>query len=262
MLLAIDVGNTHIAVGLYDGEDLKTHWRMSTVLESTEDETWILMKSICESHGYDTAAIDGVAISSVVPDKTPVFSSMSEKYLKNEPLVVSYKLDLGLQIRYRHPGSVGADRLCNAVGGFFKYGGPLIVVDFGTATTLDVISQQGEYLGGIIAPGIELTASLLHRRAAKLPRVDIQFPDSVIGRSTEASIQSGLMFGAVEMLDGLIRRIGEELSTEVKTVATGGLAAVLIDRLKHVETIDPFLTLDGLCRIFWRIKRKKTETPH
>ena len=258
MLLAIDIGNTHIAVGLYEKETLKAHWRMSSLQERTEDETWILMKSISQAHGYEIVRIDGVAISSVVPDITPIFISMSEKYLRCHTVQVSHHLDLGLQIHYRDPGSVGADRLCNAVGGFYKYGGPLVVIDFGTATTLDVISQQGEYLGGVIAPGLELTATMLHRRAAKLPRVDVRFPHSVIGTSTETSIQSGLTYGAVEMLDGLIRQIEKELHSAVKTVATGGLASVLVDRLALVETIDPYLTLDGLCRIFWRIRTAKT----
>jgi type III pantothenate kinase len=252
MLLVIDIGNTQIAAGLYEEAVLKAHWRLSSNIERTEDESWILMQAIAAAQGFDILKISGVAISSVVPDMTVHFEKMSTKYLHYKPVVVSHELNLGLDIRYQNPAHVGADRLCNAVGGIAKYGTPLIIVDFGTATTFDVISASGAYLGGIIAPGIETSASILHQRAAKLPRVALRFPEKAIGYSTETSIQSGLMFGTVEMIDGMVERIQNELGMEVKTVATGGLAKVILNELRRVNQIDEHLTLDGLRMIFER----------
>jgi type III pantothenate kinase len=257
MLLAIDIGNTQIAAGLFKGQKLIAHWRLSSTRERTEDETWILMQSICLAHGYELQEAKGVAISSVVPDMTQTFEKMATKYLSTEPLNVRHDLDLGIKILYDNPANVGADRLCNAVGGFKKYGGPLIIVDLGTATTFDVISRKAEYLGGVIAPGIETSAMVLHQRAAKLPRVELRFPDKVIGRSTESSMQSGLMFGAVEMIDGFVRRINEELGEKATTIATGGLARLILNRLASVDAIESFLTLEGLLIIYEKIKKKR-----
>ena len=175
-------------------------------------------------------------------------------YLKLEPVVVTHELDLGIKNLYKNPTSVGADRLCNSVGGYFKYGGPLIIVDFGTATSFDVVSQAGEYLGGIIAPGIEMASQMLHRKAAKLPRVELAFPDSVIGQTTESSIQSGIMFGSVDLVNGFVARINKELGQVATSVATGGLAKLLLQELEEEFTIDPHLTLDGLKIIFERTK--------
>ena len=254
MLLAIDIGNTQIAAGLIDNDELVAHWRLSSIYDRTEDETWILMRSICSAHGFDIEKTDGVAISSVVPGMTPTFEKMTVKYLKSQPLVVSQDIDMGIKILYDNPASVGADRLVNAVAGYEKYGGPLVIVDLGTATTFDIITRNGEYLGGIIAPGIEMSANILHQRAAKLPRVELKFPATIIGRSTEASMQSGLMFGAVEMISGMIKRINSELNEETKVIATGGLARLLIGRLDSVEIIEPFLTLQGLNIIYKRHK--------
>ena len=254
MLLAIDIGNTQIAAGLIDKDELVAHWRLSSIYDRTEDETWILMRSICSAHGFDIEKTDGVAISSVVPGMTPTFEKMTVKYLKSQPLVVSQDIDMGIKILYDNPASVGADRLVNAVAGYEKYGGPLVIVDLGTATTFDIITRNGEYLGGIIAPGIEMSANILHQRAAKLPRVELKFPATIIGRSTEASMQSGLMFGAVEMISGMIKRINSELNEETKVIATGGLARLLIGRLDSVEIIEPFLTLQGLNIIYKRHK--------
>jgi len=255
MLLAIDIGNTQIAAGFFVNDQLASHWRLSSTRERTEDETWIIMQSICTAHGFEIKNTSGVVISSVVPDMTPTFEKMAQKYLNLQPVIVRHDLDFGLKILYDNPASVGADRLCNAVAGYHKYGGPLVIVDFGTATTFDVISRAGEYLGGIIAPGIETSSTVLHQRAAKLPRVELRFPDSVIGKSTETSMQSGLMFGAVEMVDGFIHRINDELGEVVKTVATGGLARVIISKLQTVDNIDAFLTLEGLKLIYDRVMR-------
>lgn len=258
MLLAIDIGNTQVAAGLIRDGELIAHWRLSSIYDRTEDETWIIMKSICDAHGFDITKTRGVAISSVVPGMTPTFEKMTLKYLKSQPLVVSQDIDLGMKILYDNPSSVGADRLVNAVAGFDKYGGPLIIVDLGTATTFDVLNSEGDYLGGIIAPGIEMSANILHLRAAKLPRVELKFPEKAIGNSTESSMQSGLMYGAVEMIDGMIDRVCSELGAKAHVIATGGLARLLMDKLTKVEAIDPFLTLHGLDIIFNRINKKAT----
>ncbi|MBN1999026.1 type III pantothenate kinase [candidate division KSB1 bacterium] len=252
MLLAIDIGNTHIAVGMFQKEKLQAHWRISSTYKRTEDETWILFKAICADYGFELSDIKGVAISSVVPDMTFIFELMVRKYLRLEPVIVHHELDLGLKICYDIPGNVGADRLCNAVAGFAKYNGPLVILDFGTATTFDVISENGEYLGGIIAPGVEMSALIMSQKAAKLPRVELSFPATVIGGSTETSIQSGLLYGTVAMIDGLIEKIHNELGKKSETVATGGLARVLLDKLKTVQYHEPFLTLDGLRLVYNR----------
>jgi len=255
MLLTIDIGNTQIAAGVYEKEFLKMHWRLSSSRERTEDETWVLLQSLCATQGFDIRQVTGVAISSVVPDMTQVFEKMAQKYLHLDAVTVTHELDLGIRILYQSPANVGADRLCNAVGGIAKYGTPLIIVDLGTATTFDVITADAEYLGGIIAPGIETSAMLLHQRAARLPRVELKFPASAVGRSTETSIQSGLMYGSVEMIDGMIDRISRELGRAVTSVATGGLARVIILQLRRVKEYDAFLTLDGLRLIYERNRK-------
>jgi len=191
-----------------------------------------------------------------VPNLTSTFIRVFEEYFKITPVVVSADLNLELKILYENPRDVGADRICNAVAGFHYYRGPLVILDFGTATTFDVVSENNEYLGGIIAPGIELTASILHQRAAKLPKVDLQFPTRVIGRNTESSIQSGLMFGTVELINGLIARIEGELGKSVETVATGGLANVVAPYTDRIKKIEPFLTLDGLRLIYEHIGQR------
>ena len=255
MLLTIDIGNTQIAAGLMENDQLKAHWRLASTADRTEDETWILMTAIAEANGVDIRQARGVAISSVVPDITHTLEKMAIKYLGCEPVVVSAALDLGITIRYDNPSLVGADRLCNAVGGYAKYGGPLNIVDFGTATTFDIISGTGEYLGGIIAPGIEMSAQILHRRAAKLPRVYLSFPETIIGHSTETSMQSGLMYGAVEMVEGITARIGEELGQKTKNIATGGLARLLLGHLRTDYLLEPFLTLEGMNLIYRRNRK-------
>ncbi|MBN1541989.1 type III pantothenate kinase [candidate division KSB1 bacterium] len=258
MLLAIDVGNTQIAAGLYEKDQLKAHWRLSSTREHTEDETWVLLDSICRANGYDLRQTTGLAISSVVPDMTPTFEKLAGKYLDLEAVVVSDALDLGIRILYNPPANVGADRICNAVAGLAKYGAPLIIVDLGTATTFDVLSAEGDYFGGVIAPGVAMSSSILHQRAAKLPRVALQFPEKVIGNSTEKSMQAGLMYGTVEMIDGLVRRIQEEIGEPVRAIATGGLARFIIDKVERIEMTDPFLTLDGLRLIYERVKNNRT----
>jgi len=258
MLLAIDIGNTQIAAGLFKGGQLVAHWRLSSTYDRTEDETWVLMESICAAHGFKIQDAEGVAITSVVPGMTPTFEKMTTKYLRCAPIIVQHDLDLGIKILYENPASVGADRLVNAVAGYEKYGGPLIIVDLGTATTFDIITKNGEYLGGIIAPGIEMSAMIMHQRAAKLPRVELRFPEQVIGMSTETSMQSGLMYGAVEMINGMIDRINNELGEEASSIATGGLARLILPRLRAVKLLEPFLTLQGLYIIYNRLNKIKS----
>jgi len=256
MLLAIDVGNTHTVLGIYNREKLVADWRMASLTHRTVDENWLTIKSFCADRGIPVTGIDGVGISSVVPDLTDVFESLARKYFSVEPVTVTASLDLGITVLYSDPSAVGADRLCNAIAGFRKYGGPLVVIDFGTATTFDVISASGDYLGGIITLGLESTAAELHRRAAKLPKIELRFPASVIGKETEASMQSGVMFGAIDAVEGTLRRIAAELGAKPKVIATGGLAGVLAAHTTAIEACEPSLVLDGVRLIYERVKRE------
>ena len=250
MLIAIDIGNTNVVIGIYRDRELVAHWRMSSKAARTQDEYWILLSSLLKSDSIEIKQIQGGIVSSVVPNLTSTLIMMLEDYLHLNPIVVSSELKLDLKILYEDPRAVGADRICNAVAGFHFFGGPLVILDFGTATTFDIISAKNEYLGGIIAPGIELTAAVLHQRAARLPKVELHFPQSVIGTTTESSIQSGLMFGTVELIDGLVTRIEGQLGTSVKTIATGGLAKVVAPHTTKINRVEPLLTLDGLRLIY------------
>jgi type III pantothenate kinase len=250
MFLAIDIGNTHIAAGLFRQQTLSATWRVSSVPKRTEDETWVLLESICRANQFNITEVTGLAVSSVVPDMDPVYKKMANKYLGLDPLFVDHTLNISLKILYNNPSNVGADRICNAVAAFELLNQAVVVVDFGTATTFDIISDQGEYLGGIIAPGIETSAKILHQQAARLPLVGLSFPASVIGTSTETSMQSGLLYGAVEMIDGLVRRIHEEMGENVPVIATGGLSKLIINRLETIHESEPFLTLKGLYSIY------------
>ncbi len=254
MLLAIDIGNTHTVFGIYRDGKLIHDWRVSSLITRTEDETWLLVKFFCEDAKVNINEITGVGISSVVPNLTDVFIWMSEKHFKVKPVVVSSELDLGIKILYDDPSAVGADRLCNAVAGFTKYGGPVIIIDFGTATTYDVVSENGEYLGGVIAPGIETGAAELHRRAAKLPKIELHFPKSVIGKNTVSSMQSGIMYGAVDAMEGMIKRIKNIIGQNAKVIATGGLAKIIIEHTNMIDFYEPSLVLDGIYIIYNRVR--------
>lgn len=257
MLLVIDVGNTEIVIGIYHSEELKTIWRLSSKMHRTADESWIILKMWCTTCDISLDGLKGVVISSVVPSLTAVFTEMSRKHLNLEPVIINADLDTGLTILYDMPSAVGADRICNAVAGFSNYGGPLIIVDYGTATTFDVISCKGEYLGGVIALGLLSASQELHRLAAKLPRVDSVFPPSVVGHSTESSIQSGIMWGTVSMVDGMIDKIIEEMEwSDVQIVATGGIAIKVVEKSKRIQKVFPHLTLEGMRIIFKRIQQK------
>ena len=256
MLLAIDVGNTHTVIGIFDGDRLVADWRMASLGHRTEDESWLVIKSFCQGAGIDPASLTGVGISSVVPDLTDIFDGLSRKYLHAVPVTVHSSLDLGITIHYKDPTAVGADRLCNAVAGFGKYGGPLIIIDFGTATTYDVVSREGNYLGGVIAPGVESAAAELHRQAAKLPKIELHFPATVIGRETVSSMQAGIMFGAVDAVEGIVQRIRAELGTAARVIATGGLATVIARYTKTIEACEPSLVLEGVRLIYERVSRR------
>ncbi len=255
MLLAVDVGNTHTVIGMYDGERLIADWRMASLAQRTADEHWLAIRSFCSEAGVPLDRVDGVGISSVVPDLTDIFEAMVRKYLRVEPLTVSASLDLGIRILYRDPSQVGADRICNAIAGYRKYGGPLIIIDFGTATTFDVVAKNGDYLGGVITLGLESIASELHRRAAKLPKIELHFPDRVVGTDTVASMQAGVMFGTVDAVEGTVRRIVKELGSEATVIATGGLAGVVARHTAVIRHVEPSLVLEGIRLIWERVKK-------
>lgn len=255
MLLAIDIGNTHTVVGVYKNDTLVADWRISSVATRTSDETWQTIKNFCVDADISPTLLDGVGISSVVPNLTDNFEAIARKYVKVEPVVVDGGLDLGFTILYKDPTAVGADRLCNAIAGFKKYGGPLIIIDFGTATTFDVIGKTGDYLGGVIALGLESTASELHRRAAKLPKIELHFPERVIGTDTVTSMQAGVLFGSVDALEGMVRRIQSELHHPARVIATGGLATIMAKHTSVIEACEPSLVLDGVRLIWERVRQ-------
>ena len=257
MLLVVDVGNTETVIGVYEQDELKTHWSLSSRVPRTSDETWTLLKTWCEAHHIAFTDIQGFVISSVVPSLTTVFNDVARERFGLEPLVITADTDTGLEILYDTPRTVGADRICNAVAGYVMVGGPLIVVDFGTATTFDVVSEEGAYIGGSIALGLKRASEELHRVAAKLPRVDLAFPGSVVGRTTEESIQSGIMWGTLALVDGMIDRIVREMDWDtVQIIATGGMAASVVEKSVRIERVEPFLTLEGMRLIYQRYHKK------
>jgi type III pantothenate kinase len=250
MILLIDIGNTHTVVGVSSNGKLKRTWRMTSDTSRTEDEIGTQLSYFFNHYDLSLDKVRGVGISSVVPDLTSVYQEMCRKYLQLEALTIDAGMELGMKIRYQDPFAVGADRLCNAVAGIRKYGKPLIIIDFGTATTFDVIDHNGDYLGGIIAPGIETSIASLHRKAAKLPRVEMHFPKRVIGTTTEHSIQSGIMGGAVHMIEGFTKQIQEELGQTAKVVATGGLARIISGNTASIQFTDHDLSLEGILYIY------------
>ncbi len=250
MLLTIDVGNTNTVLGVFRGTELVANWRLTTAREQTIDEYGVLTRNLFTLAGLDRDAISGVIISSVVPPVNWTLSEMARIYLGKKALFVEPGVKTGMAVLVDNPLEVGADRIVNGVAAFHEYGGPCIVVDFGTAITFDVISARGEYLGGVIAPGIGITSEALFARTAKLPRVEIKDPGKVIGTNTVTHIQAGLYYGAVDMVDGMLKRIKEELGIEVTVVATGGHAKLVARGSKHIQHTDAFLTLKGL-RLIW-----------
>ena len=252
MLLAVDIGNTNIVIGVYEQQQLKCHWRLASDRRKTEDEYGLLLRLLCHYEGIEPPDIKAAVISSVVPSLIQVFEAMVKKQYRCQPLLVGPGVKTGMPIRFENPREVGADRIVNGVAAFERYGGPAIVVDFGTATTFDAISAQGEYLGGAIAPGIEIATEALFARAAKLPRVELVRPPRVIGRNTVAGMQAGIVYGFIGQVDGIVTRMKAELGGRAVVVATGGLGDFIGAEASCIDKIDPMLTLEGLRIIYER----------
>ncbi|HEX9020024.1 MAG TPA: type III pantothenate kinase [Nitrospirota bacterium] len=246
MLLAIDIGNTNVVLGVFEKEKLVENWRVGTNTQITPDEYAMIFKDLFGFAGLEFGQITGVIISSVVPPLLPVMVEMSHKYFKIGPMIVTHEIKTGITIRYDNPKEVGADRIVNAAAAYKRYGGPLIIVDFGTATTFCAVTKRGEYLGGAICPGIKISAEALFQRASKLPRVELTKPPRVIGADTVSAMQAGIIYGYAGLVDGIVARMKKELSPDAKVVATGGLAELVAPETKTIEEVKPHLTLEGL----------------
>ncbi len=259
MLLAIDIGNTNIVLGVFDRDVLIQSWRLSTNRQRTADELGIWIAQLFRHRGLDIGAVDGVAIASVVPQLTGTTVEMSTRYFGRAPLVVEGAVRTGMPILYDTPADVGADRIVNGVAAYERHGRPagkaVIVVDFGTATTFDAITTGGEYLGGVICPGVQISADALFQRAARLPRVDVRRPDRVVGQSTVGSMQSGLFYGYVGLVEGIVQRMRAELGVPLVCIATGGLAELIAPETTAIEAVDRDLTLHGL-RMIWQMNEQ------
>lgn len=254
MLLAIDIGNTNLTIGLYDGKKLSAHFRLATDHNRMPDEYGLQFLGILQQAGCEEACLTGICLASVVPTLTGRVADACKEYLHLTPLVVDVGIKTGVRILYEDPRAVGADRVADAVAVHQLYGGPACVIDFGTATTFNAINAKGEYLGGAITAGVNLAADALFQHAAKLPPIDIARPPSVIGKNTTHAMQSGLLFGYVSMVDGMVARFRAELGDEMKVIATGGLAALIANETDAINIIAPWLTLDGL-RLIWELNQ-------
>ena len=254
MLLCIDIGNTNITFGLFEGEDLGPCWRIRTIYDRMPDEYGILIDQLFRNRGQRPEQVTGVVIASVVPPLTPIFEQVSQDYMGHKPLVMDVGVRTGVRIRYDNPWEVGADRVADAAAVQALYSLPACVVDFGTATTFDAISAEGDYLGGAIAPGIGIAAQALFERTAKLHRVELTAPPSAVGRNTTHSIQSGLIFGYAGLVEGMVARFRDELGDDMHVIGTGGLARTMARETDVIQVVDPWLTLKGL-RIVWELNQ-------
>jgi type III pantothenate kinase len=250
MLLAVDVGNTQTVLGLYDGERLAVHWRVATEAERTGDELGVVVGQLLELRDLGFADVTGVCLSSTVPPLVRAYEEFSRDYAEAPLLVLGPGAKTGIPIVYDDPREVGPDRIANAVAARERYGAPCIVVDFGTSTNFDIVSAAGEYVGGVLAPGIEISMEALFARAARLVKVDFSAPESVIGKTTVAGLQSGMVYGFAGQVDGIVRRIRAEIGETAPVIATGGLAELIAPHAETIDTVDPFLTLEGL-RLVW-----------
>jgi len=254
MLLTIDVGNTNLTLGLYNGDKLGRHFRLATDHARMPDEYGLQFLGLLQNASRSVSDLHGVVLASVVPQLTGRVVQACQEYLQQEPLVVDTGVKTGIRIRYEDPRAVGADRVADAVAVMRHYGGPACVIDFGTATTFNAVTKDGDYLGGAITAGVNLAAEALFTHAAKLPRMDLQRPPSVIGRNTVHAMQSGLLFGYVSMVEGMVARFRSELGSDMKVIATGGLSAVVAKETDVIDVISPWLTLEGL-RLIWELNR-------
>ena len=273
MLLVVDVGNTNTVLGVFEPKSvgqsrprkLIAHWRVSTNKSQTVDEYGVLFRNLFAMNGIEVGAVQGIVISSVVPPLDSTLREVCERYFRLKPLFIEPGVKTGMPVHYDNPAEVGADRIVNGVAAFEKFGGPCIVVDFGTATTFDVVSAKGEYLGGVITPGIGISADALFERTARLPRVDIRKPPSMIATNTVNSLQAGLYYGYLGLIDGILERLIAELGDDVKVVATGGLATLMGGGSKYIREVDDLLTLEGLRIIYERNLphlRRRSEHAH
>jgi len=255
MILVVDVGNTHIVLGVFEGKNLLASWRLSTKEERTADELGMLILSLFQHEKLDAENVEAVIVASVVPPIMYTLEHSIKKYFRIDSMIIGPGTKTGINIRYQNPKEVGADRIVNAVAGFEIYGGPLIIVDLGTATTFCAINSRGEYMGGIICPGIKISAEALFQKTAKLPRIDVIKPESVIGKNTVSSMQSGIFYGYVGQIDYIVSRMKFEMQEEnVKVIATGGFARLIAEESKSISEVNPTLTLNGLRIVYERNK--------
>ncbi|MDI6686704.1 MAG: type III pantothenate kinase [Desulfobacterales bacterium] len=262
MLLVIDIGNTNIVMGVYDGAHLLKDWRIRSQRDITEDEFNIIASNLFAEGNINIDKIDKTIISCVVPPMVTILDSFCRKYLGHAPCLVDAKSAAGMPILYSNPAEVGADRIVNAVAGFHKYKTSLIIVDFGTATTFDAVSTKGEYLGGAISPGIVISSEALFEKTSKLPRVEIfKPPERVIGKDTASSIKSGIIYGYACLVDGMVRRMKTEIGNNPKTIATGGLAKIMAEVCESIDLVDTSLTLEGLRIIYEKIRNNTIKLP-
>lgn len=252
MIFVLDVGNTNTVLGVYDEDILKYHWRIETNRHKTEDEYGMVIKSLLQHEGLSFDQFDGIIISSVVPPIMFALERMCKKYFGVKPLIVGPGIKTGLNIKYENPREVGADRIVNAVAGIQEYGSPLIIVDFGTATTYCYINEDKQYMGGAIAPGINISTEALYSKAAKLPRIEISRPEGIIGKNTVSAMQSGILYGYVGQVEGIVNRIKAQSNLEPTVIATGGLATLIANESTVIDVVEPFLTLKGLQLIYKR----------